>query len=663
MLVLKDICFQYKKEIFKDANLRLNDSSLVCIHGKSGCGKTTLLKLLSFELPLQSGSISYMGNDINKDNLNNFLFQNVSYIDQEGLFLHNMTIFDHFEFYANLHNIAISTNIMNEYLQKVNLENIDLKKYPSYLSTGQRKRFLISLALMMNKSIMLLDEPTASLDTKNKELLLDVLKELSKTMLIICTSHDNQLIQKADSVYEIANLQFIEEKRGKSQENNFHVCKDKPSYIKYYKYKNLKIRFLFIVLFLVGVICINLISVSLSSNIALKAKINNQKASLQSNGLIYYKLPDARWLDFEEYDYIEPEDVAAIQKINGVQSVTPYYALGDYGNGENRSLNLMKSNGQSQKITYYWEKMSKVYGIDWYLKIAIFSYDPLQHIQINGKEIEGIYIDDGFADFLGGNIQGGESITFHFYLPVHYFETKSSATGMEEEIRKIDYKSEETPITLKINGVLPNSVYGDSNKSIDAANFVRIYMPIEDVKKLLQEHADIHTKHIYNHPMTYLVLCDEDKKDTVKMEIESLNELYRINYQNFNANVMIETSDSTQYIMIFICIILFLITILLSYYLLYLRKSEMLILRREGLNLELRRYYMRDYWNLSIMWVLLSIIVMCIYHYVTKGLLDFMTLSLIWSGTTVILIVSFALTAYYAISRIIRGMIRYDKFN
>ncbi|MFR1171830.1 MAG: ATP-binding cassette domain-containing protein, partial [Coprobacillus cateniformis] len=317
MLVLKDICFQYKKEIFKDANLRLNDSSLVCIHGKSGCGKTTLLKLLSFELPLQSGSISYMGNDINKDNLNNFLFQNVSYIDQEGLFLHNMTIFDHFEFYANLHNIAISTNIMNEYLQKVNLENIDLKKYPSYLSTGQRKRFLISLALMMNKSIMLLDEPTASLDTKNKELLLDVLKELSKTMLIICTSHDNQLIQKADSVYEIANLQFIEEKRGKSQENNFHVCKDKPSYIKYYKYKNLKIRFLFIVLFLVGVICINLISVSLSSNIALKAKINNQKASLQSNGLIYYKLPDARWLDFEEYDYIEPEDVAAIQKING----------------------------------------------------------------------------------------------------------------------------------------------------------------------------------------------------------------------------------------------------------------------------------------------------------------------------------------------------------
>ena len=153
-----------------------------------------------------------MGNDINKDNLNDFLFQNVSYIDQEGQFLHNMTIFDHFEFYANLHNITISTNSMNEYLQKVNLENIDLKKYPSYLSTGQRKRFLISLALMMNKSIMLLDEPTASLDTKNKEILLDVLKELSKTMLIICTSHDNQLIQKADSVYEISNLQLIEEK-------------------------------------------------------------------------------------------------------------------------------------------------------------------------------------------------------------------------------------------------------------------------------------------------------------------------------------------------------------------------------------------------------------------------------------------------------------------
>lgn len=660
MLVLKDICFQYKKEIFKSVNLKLNDSSLVCIHGKSGCGKTTLLKLLSFELPVQSGTISYMGHTITQDDSNDFLFQNVSYIDQENQYLQNMTIYDHFQFYADLHNIDISIDKINEYLKKVNLENIDLKKYPSYLSTGQRKRFLISLAIMMNKRIMLLDEPTASLDTKNKELLLDVLKKLSEIMLIICTSHDNQLIQKADSVYEISHLQLIEEKRDLSKENNKPICEDKPAHIKYYKYKNLKIRFLYIVLFLVGVICMNLISVSLSSNLSLKVNLNNQKASLQSNGLIYYKLPDARWLDYEEYDYIEPEDIEAIQKINGVQSITPYYALGDYKNGDNRSLTLTRTNGESQEISYYWNEMSKVNGIDWYLKVAIFSYDPLQHIELNGKEIEGIYIDDSFADFLGGHIQGGESLSLDFYLPVHYFEAKSKATGMDEDVRTIEYKGEEFPITFKISGVLPNSVYGDSYRGIDSGNFVRIYMPVEDVKALLKEHADIDTKHIYNHPMTYLVLCEENTKDAIKMEIENMNELYRVSYQNFNTNVMIETSQSTQYIMIFVCFIVFLMTILISYYFLYLRKPEISILRREGLILELRKYYMRDYWNLSIMWFIISIIIMCIYYYLNRGLLDIMTLLLIWGGTTVILIISFVLTAHLTISRFIRGISYYD---
>ncbi len=659
MLVLKNICFQYDKDILKNANLKLSDSSLVCIHGKSGCGKTTLLKLISFELPLQSGVISYNGKEINVENSNDFLFQHVSYIDQEGSFLQNMTIYQHFEFYAHLHHIPISSKKINEYLKKVNLENIDLKKYPSYLSTGQRKRFIIAIAIMMNKSIMLLDEPTASLDTKNKEILFDILEKLSKTMLIICTTHDNQLIQKADSVYMISDLKFIEEKSVLFKEEMKDIDKEKMVHVNYCKYKNLKIKFLFSILLLVGIICINVISFSLSSTVSLKSDINKQKYSQQLNGLIYSKLSDARWLDFEEYDYIDTSDIEMIKKIEGIKSVTPYYALGDFMEGKNHSLKLTTSNGQSKEKSYYWKKMSETYGVDWYLKIAIFSYDPMQHIKVDGKEIEGVYIDDAFAEFLGEDIQGGESITFNFYLPVKYFETKGSATGLEDDIRKISYTGKEFPITLKINGVLPNSVYGDSNRSIDTANFVRIYMPIDEVQSLLHEHADLDTKHIYNHPMNYLILCDEDKKDTIKMQIETLNELYRVNYQNFNTSVVMETNQSTQYIMFFICIIVYLTSILLSYYLIYLRKSEILILKREGLSLELKKYYMRDFLNLSIVWIVVSILSMWMY-YIASGLLSLVTLSLLWIGITFILIISSNLIAYCAINKLLRGKRYYD---
>ena len=125
---------------------------------------------------MQEGKIFYNEEEITENNKDDFLFYHVSYIDQDGQYLKNMTIYQHFEFYARLHHLSIDKELVKKYLDKVYLENIEIKKYPSYLSTGQRKRFLIALALMMKKDILILDEPTASLDTENKEKLIEVLK-------------------------------------------------------------------------------------------------------------------------------------------------------------------------------------------------------------------------------------------------------------------------------------------------------------------------------------------------------------------------------------------------------------------------------------------------------------------------------------------------------
>lgn len=60
MLSIKELHFQYQdKLIFENVQLEFQDTSLVCIHGKSGCGKTTLLKILTFDLMLDSGIIQY----------------------------------------------------------------------------------------------------------------------------------------------------------------------------------------------------------------------------------------------------------------------------------------------------------------------------------------------------------------------------------------------------------------------------------------------------------------------------------------------------------------------------------------------------------------------------------------------------------------------------
>lgn len=137
--------------------------------------------------------------------------------------------------------------MVKKYLDKVHLENIEIKKYPSYLSTGQRKRFLIALALMMKKDILILDEPTASLDTENKEKLIEVLKELSKDVLVVCTTHDEMILEVASQVCKIENYQINFEKTMSVIQKNKDKSYQKINKLHYFKYKNIKNKILYII--------------------------------------------------------------------------------------------------------------------------------------------------------------------------------------------------------------------------------------------------------------------------------------------------------------------------------------------------------------------------------------------------------------------------------
>ena len=92
----------------------------------------------------------------------------------------------------------------------------------------RRKRFLIALALMMHKDILLLDEPTSSLDNDNKKILIDLLKKLSQKILVVCTSHDDYLISQADQIYTIRDYQIIKEKETVVKESLLEEQNHKP---------------------------------------------------------------------------------------------------------------------------------------------------------------------------------------------------------------------------------------------------------------------------------------------------------------------------------------------------------------------------------------------------------------------------------------------------
>lgn len=164
MLEIKNIHIAFERTLFNNAQIQFYDSSIHAIVGKSGSGKTTFLKSILHDSTYVQSKMYY--NNVEVLEKDDFVRNHVAYVDQLGSFFPNMTIKQHFQFYAEMKKEKVDANIMNQYLEKVNLYNININKLPSILSIGERKRLLIALALFCDKDIIILDEPTASLDKK-----------------------------------------------------------------------------------------------------------------------------------------------------------------------------------------------------------------------------------------------------------------------------------------------------------------------------------------------------------------------------------------------------------------------------------------------------------------------------------------------------------------
>ena len=210
MIEIKHLDIQFKQQvIFKNANFKTCPGKITGIIGKSGCGKTTFLKALIYQYKNQILSIDKQV--ITEENKEDYLLHCVSYIDQFGTFFENMKIIEHFEFISQLKKQNFNQNKMLETLHLVGLDTIDLKNYPSSLSIGQRKRFLIALAMFKDASIIIIDEPTASLDDVNRrrmrKIIYDLCYKYHKTVVI--ASHDLDMLEIADKHYHIESQQIL----------------------------------------------------------------------------------------------------------------------------------------------------------------------------------------------------------------------------------------------------------------------------------------------------------------------------------------------------------------------------------------------------------------------------------------------------------------------
>ncbi|MFA6128602.1 MAG: ATP-binding cassette domain-containing protein [Bacteroidales bacterium] len=196
------------QEVLKNVTLKLHPGENLTVLGKSGSGKSVLIKCIVGLLHSDSGNINVLGLDVNSLNRNELgdLRQKIGFLFQSGALYDSMTVKQNLEFPLRRIKRDLTTLEIKEKIEEV-LENVGLAdaldKMPSQLSGGMRKRISLARTIIVDPMVMLYDEPTTGLDPATSDeisLLINKVQKKYKTSSLIITHDINCARKTADRI-------------------------------------------------------------------------------------------------------------------------------------------------------------------------------------------------------------------------------------------------------------------------------------------------------------------------------------------------------------------------------------------------------------------------------------------------------------------------------
>ncbi|MGL5479387.1 MAG: ATP-binding cassette domain-containing protein [Clostridium sp.] len=205
MLVLRDVVRKFNGiKVIKNLNLEIK-GGLNFIVGPSGSGKSTLLKIMGGIDRDYEGEVFFRDRSIKsfrKSQLDSYYYNSVGFIFQNFKLIDHLSVEDNIKSILELENI--DENEMNRrvhnILKRLGLEKFAKKKV-SILSGGQKQRVAIARALVKDPEIIIADEPTGALDKKTSNMIMDVLKKIAKERTVIIVTHDKSLVTEDSNCF------------------------------------------------------------------------------------------------------------------------------------------------------------------------------------------------------------------------------------------------------------------------------------------------------------------------------------------------------------------------------------------------------------------------------------------------------------------------------
>lgn len=197
LLALNDVSFEVKAGEF------------VAVTGESGSGKTTLLNCLGTLDKPTSGHIYFRGKDItdkNDNELSAYRRKSIGFIFQMYNLIPVLNVEENIVLPMNLDNVDPDMEYLNELLSVTGLES-KRRNFPHELSGGQQQRVAFARALIHKPALILADEPTGNLDSKNSREIISILKNSIKKydQTLILITHDGSIAAQADRIFRVSD--------------------------------------------------------------------------------------------------------------------------------------------------------------------------------------------------------------------------------------------------------------------------------------------------------------------------------------------------------------------------------------------------------------------------------------------------------------------------